>query len=455
MNVNKYLVLLNVCIGIFMSTLDGSIVNIANPTIASEFGIEMSDIQWVVTAYMLVVTATMLFFGKLGDKIGGQRIYRSGFLLFALGSLLCTQATTLHFLISARIFQAIGGSMLMATGIGIVSNAFPPEERGKALGLTTTVVGLGNISGPSIGGLIIAHFHWSMIFYINIPIGIIAFLLGIKLLPPQPINKEIKSFDFPGIVFFALSTVLLLININSLDNLKVLPLLLMILVFSALIIRETHFKHSFLDLILFRDFDFSFGNFIALFSYMSQMAMTFLLPFFFQNLWKFPTTESGLMMSISPVCMAITAPLGGSLSDKLGSRKVLLFSFAATTVGFIGLSFLSENSPIALPIISLMVLGTGFACFGAPNNSSILTHVPPQKQGYGGSFIATSRNLSFAMGTAFFSWLFTWANNKNALTMNEVSAYVCASGFTYRITALITVIGFILTFFFFEKKNSK
>ena len=453
--VNKWMILTIVSIGIFMSTLDNSIVSIANPVIASELHIDLHQIQWIATAYMLVVTSTMLFFGKLGDRIGGQHIYGYGFLIFALGSFFCSQSSTLFSLISARIFQAVGGSMLMATGIGIVSNAFPSDERGKALGITGTVVGIGNISGPAVGGFILAQFHWSMIFLINIPIGIAAFLLGLKYLPKQPLNKEIKSFDLPGILLIAQAASMLLINLNQLSHLQVLPLILLSAAFAGLLWREKHFKQSFLDLALFKNYNFSFGNCISIFSYMPQMSMTFLLPFYLQDLWQYSALKAGLVMAVSPICMAVLAPAAGALSDKWGSRKLLLCSFAAAALGFAGLGFLQADSPLACMIIPLILLGIGFGCFGSPNNSSILAGVPPHKQGYGGSFLSTVRNLAFAMGTAFFSWFFTWMQSVYSPGNDFTAAYVSASNLTYQLSALLSLLGFVLTFFFFNHKNKE
>ncbi|HNX93474.1 MAG TPA: MFS transporter, partial [Syntrophomonas sp.] len=171
----KWQALLIVSIGIFMSTLDGSILNIANPSIAENLGVNMQQVQWIVTAYMLVVTASLIFFGRWGDKLGSDRIYSAGFLIFAAGSFLCSLSSSLILLIAFRIVQALGASMMMATGMGIISNTFPQEERGKALGLTGMVVGLGNMSGPGLGGFLVANYSWPVIFLINVPIGLIGF----------------------------------------------------------------------------------------------------------------------------------------------------------------------------------------------------------------------------------------------------------------------------------------
>ena len=146
----------------------------------------MKEVQWVSIAYMLVITATLLFFGQYGDRIGGQKVYAYGFLVFTGGSLLCSLSSALSYLVASRIFQAFGASMMMATGAGIISNSFPPEEKGKALGLTSSMVGIGNMAGPVVGGLVLAHWGWPYIFLINLPLGLLGFYLALKHLPSSP-----------------------------------------------------------------------------------------------------------------------------------------------------------------------------------------------------------------------------------------------------------------------------
>ena len=247
----KWKVLIVVSIGVFMGTLNGSIVNIANPTIAEVFSISMTEVQWVVTVYMLVVTATMLFFGKLGDKIGSHRLYVVGFAVFSLGSLVCGLSQSFPMLIGARIFQAIGGSILMATGLGLVSNAFPQEEKGKAIGMVGAVVGVGNLSGASIGGLLLQSFSWQSIFYLNVPVGILGALLGIFFLTPQQKNNEIKGFDLPGILLFASATTVALLAINNQGGHGVFLGLGAAILLILLILWEKRSKEPFLDMPLF------------------------------------------------------------------------------------------------------------------------------------------------------------------------------------------------------------
>ena len=220
----KWQVFFVVAIGILISTLDGSILNIANPSIARELNIQIETVQWVVTAYLLVITSSLIFFGRLGDKKGSNKIYTWGFLLFTLGSLGCSLSRTLLLLIAARMFQGIGASMMMATGIGIVANIFPVGERGKALGLTGTIVALGNMLGPSLGGLLLAKFQWPVIFLINIPIGLIGFYLGYKYLPAEPLNQAGKNYDVSGTLLLAATATVMILAPSSSQGINIMLL---------------------------------------------------------------------------------------------------------------------------------------------------------------------------------------------------------------------------------------
>lgn len=434
-----------------MSTLDGSILNIANPTIAADFKINMSQIQWVVTAYMLVVTATMLFFGKLGDKVGSNYLYTLGFFIFTIGSFLCSISNSLVTLILSRIFQAIGASILMATGLGIVSNAFPANEKGKAIGITGAVVGIGNMSGPVIGGILLEHFGWPSIFIINIPIGIIAVLLGIKFLPKPILDEQNKSFDIPGLLLFASCTTLILLAMNGEGNTKWYLGVVAIIAFLFLVLREVKFEQSFIDLPLFKNRNFTVGNIIGIACYFPQMAVSFLLPFYLEQLKNLSPMMAGSVMTVHPLIMVLIAHIAGSLSDKHGAKNILTVSFSFMTVALVGMALLKADSPLYLLILCLVIFGFGLGSFSSPNNSSILADVPPQKQGYGGSFLATVRNLSFALGTAFFSSFFAQRLTYHQKSTSHTLAYVSASNQSYWIAAAVCFIGLILTIFFMKK----
>lgn len=446
---HKWQVLWVVSIGIFMSTLDGSILNIANPTIAHNLQVSMQQIQWVVTAYMLIITSTLIFWGRLGDQIGSTRIYRNGFLIFTIGSFLCSMATSLALLIIFRLIQGVGASMMMATGIGIVSNAFPDQERGKALGLTGTVVGIGNMTGPSLGGFLVAHYDWPLIFLINVPIGILGFILATKYLLGSETKVKtqpgLTGHDLPGTLTFALAVSLLVYSLSTAPNIQIPLFLVSLGLLPLFLFMEKRVTRPMLDLELFKIKEFVYGNAMAMVVYTTQTSVFFLLPFYMELMLDFPASFSGLLMTIPPVTMALTAPLAGSLSDKVGSSKILSFSLALLSCSYIVFSSLSAEISLLKLISGLALLGLGMGMFGSPNNSSILGSIPKEKAGYGGGFIATVRNLSFAVGIAGSVSIFSIILAASQRHLPYTPAYIQASHNIYLIAAGITITGLIFS----------
>ncbi len=441
----KWQALIVICVGIFMSTLDGSILNIANPTIARSMSVSMQQVQWVVTAYMLVITATLLFFGKLGDQKGSSKIYTYGFLVFTIGSFLCSLASALQFLIAARIFQAIGASMMMATGIGIVSNAFPAKERGKALGITGSIVGIGNMTGPSLGGLLVAQFSWPVIFLLNIPIGLAGFILATRYLPVDSPASGQAQFDLRGNLLFALAATLLLLGLSQSASINYNLFFLGILFLLLFILVEKRHPYPLLDFHLFYIKNFTYGNIMSFLSYATQTGAIFLLPFYMDKLLHLSPATSGLIMTITPVSMALTAPLAGNLSDKIGAPRLTSAAFLLMSCGHIILSTLSANYDLPRIAAGLLLLGIGMGSFGSPNNSSILGSISKEKAGYAGGFIATVRNFGFALGIAASVSTFTILFNHKLQGLPYMLAYTGASAWVYRINAAICLLGLLLS----------
>jgi EmrB/QacA subfamily drug resistance transporter len=441
----KWQVFIIVSIGIFMSTLDGSILNIANPTIAKSFQISMQQVQWIVTAYMLIITASLIYLGRLGDQIGSDKIYAAGFIVFTLGSLLCSISPSLALLIVSRLVQGIGASMMMATGMGIISNTFPPQERGKALGLSGMIVGLGNMTGPSLGGILVAHFAWPVIFLINVPIGLLGFYLALRHLPQQARNQDLHGYDLPGTLLFALTIGFFIYALAGAANISITLLLFALMFILAFYYIEKKSRQPMLDLELFKIKNFVYGNIMGLGIYVTQTTVFFLLPFYMESILALSPTFTGLLMTITPVSLAITAPLAGNLSDKIGSRKILSVSLLTTTSAYVVFSTLNGHLSLFKLICGLALLGIGMGMFGSPNNSSIFASIPREKAGYGGGFIATVRNLSFAVGIAGSVSIFSIVLSISQKTMAYKNAYVHASNTVYLIAAGITLMGFIIS----------
>ncbi|SHG55775.1 drug resistance transporter, EmrB/QacA subfamily [Thermosyntropha lipolytica DSM 11003] len=437
----KWQVLSIVNIGIFMSTLDGSILNIANPTIAKSLSVSLSQIQWLVTSYMLVITATLLFFGKLSDQVGRHKIYAYGFLIFASGSLLCSLSRSLLFLIGARIIQAIGASMMMATGMAIVSTAFPANERGKALGFTASMVGIGNMTGPSLGGILVANFPWPVIFLINVPIGLIGFYLAQKFFLPAKINNNRQKPDIGGTIILSLSLVLFLLALSPEAEKRSLFLIISLFLFFLFILLERKISNPLLDFELFYNKNFVFGNLMAMLAYTTQTSVIFMLPFYFENILYLSPAYSGFLMTIPPIIMALTAPIAGNLSDRIGAMPLTSISFGMLSAAHTVFAFSILNRNLSLTIIGLIILGIGMGSFGSPNNSSILGSVPPEKSGYTGGFISTVRNFSFSLGIASSVSIFVFIFNHLPSSLTYNLAYAKALHYVYMISAAINLLG--------------
>ncbi len=441
----KWQVLGIICAGIFISTLDGSILNIANPIIAESFSVTMNQVQWVTTSYMLVITATLLFFGKYGDQVGSQKVYAYGFLFFTGGSFLCSISPTLHYLIASRLFQAVGASMMMSTGVGIISNTFPAGEKGKALGLTSSMVGIGNMTGPVIGGVILANFGWSSIFLVNIPIGLIGFYLALKYLPAQPLNPERGHYDMVGMLLLALGSVLLLLSLSYDSAAAPIIAIIAIVMLISFYIYERNQVQPLLDFALLRIKTFFFGNIMIFIAQMSQIWVIFLIPFYMEDVMQFSPQLMGLYMTIPPVCLAITAPLTGSLSDRIGPGRLTSIGLFLMTLSHLILSTLSSGSSTLKITTGLLLIGIGMGFFASPNSSSIFRSIPGEKAGYTGGFTATTRNFSISLGIAASASIFTMLINTQQQLFTPDIAYMKAVGMVFRISAFITLCGLFVS----------
>ncbi|MDR3542887.1 MAG: MFS transporter [Desulfosporosinus sp.] len=408
----RWYILATTSIGTFMSTLDSSIVNVALPTISGKLHTDLSIIQWVVTAYLLTISSLLPVFGRIADLFGRKRVFSWGFLIFTLGSALCGLAPNIWFLIGMRILQAVGASMLMANSAAIVTANFPSKERGRALGLTGTVVALGSLTGPALGGILVGLLNWRSIFYINLPIGILGYLSAQIILPLDKPQDNNETFDFAGALLFTFGMTSLLFAVNNgqdwgwssspiLSGLLLGTLLLVLFFYT-----ELRVHNPMINLALFKIRPFFIGNITGFLSYVAMFANTMLMPFYLQHVLNYNPTQIGLLMTAFPLTMAIASPLSGQASDRIGPIVLTTSGLFVTALGLLYLSTLTTTSLYwqIIPGLSLMGIGTGL--FQSPNNSSVMSSVPPAKLGVAGGINALVRNVGMVIGIAFSVSLF-------------------------------------------------
>ncbi|HWJ02691.1 MAG TPA: MFS transporter [Verrucomicrobiae bacterium] len=408
----RWFVLANVSLGTFMATLDSSIVNVALPTISSQLSADLPTVQWVVAAYLLTISSLLPVFGRIADLFGRKKIYSSGFLLFTLGSLLCGISNSIWFLVSMRVIQAIGAAMMMANSAAIVTSVFPPKERGRALGLIGTVVALGSLTGPALGGILVGLAGWRSIFYLNLPIGIIAYIAAQIVLPRDNPNQAKESFDFAGAFLFTLGMITLLLGISNghdwgWTSLPVLSALLLgVLCLGMFIVTESKVKHPLIDISLFRIRAFWAGNLAGLLSFVAMFSNTMLMPFYLQHILGYNPSMVGLLMTSFPVVMAVVAPVSGHISDRTGPVILTTGGLVTSALGLLYLANLTATASAWQVIPGPVLMGLGAGMFNSPNNSSVMGSVPPPKLGVASGINALVRNVGMVSGIAFSVSLF-------------------------------------------------
>ncbi len=401
----RWLILFTVLSATFMATLDGSIVNVALPDMSAKLNVSMAGIEWVVTSFLITIAATILIFGRLGDIKGKTKVFRFGVVFFTLGSLLCGFTNSLPVLVAARVIQAIGAAATMATNQGIITQVFPQNERGKALGVLGTFVALGAMAGPPIGGMIVSAMSWKYIFLINVPIGIVVFILTIKIFPKSNTMLN-EKLDVKGAFLFTVATILLFgaivqgQTIGYNNPIMISAFVIAIIAFIVFIRIEGQMELPLLQLKIFKNSLFSISIICAFISFVAISASNIILPFYFQDSLKLSPASTGFFMMVSPIVLAVVAPFSGYLSDKVGSEILTLIGLVLTSLGLLLISTLNETSSIIMLMMYIVIMTIGNGMFQSPNNSLIMSTVPKDKLGIAGSVNALTRNLGFVMGTS-------------------------------------------------------
>lgn len=398
----RKIVLVAVIAMTFMATLDSSIVNVALPVLSEKLNVTISAVEWVIASYSIIICSTILFWGRLGDIYGKSQIFQFGTILFTVSSLLCGLSNSFIVLILCRFLQGIGASAYMANNHGIITELFPKESRGKALGVLVTAVAIGNMVGPSIGGMILSIFDWNYIFYINVPFGIGVFILGLRFLPKG--QKKHEHLDILGAILqFAVTllffgSLILSQQIGRSNPYIMVCIGISIILVILFIFVEKKQPQPLLDLDIFRNLKFSINLGCALTSFICIASSSILIPFYLQNALKLSPFHAGLFMMLSPLVLAICSPIFGSISDRVTSEKVIFIGLLVLSLGFFLMSRLAETSPVILFAIFVAIMAIGQAIFQPANNALVMSTCSKNKLGIVGSVNSLVRNLGQTVG---------------------------------------------------------
>ncbi len=405
---SKWRVFLLVGVGVFLCTMDSSMVNVALPSIMRTFTAPLIHVQWVVLIYLLTITVSLLIWGVAADRFGRERIYLIGTGVFAAGSLCCAVAPSLAVLIGLRFVEGLGAAMMMAAGPAIIREAFPRGELGKGLGLVGIATSAGLMSGPVISGLLISFLSWRMIFVVTVPISLLLLLGGLQQFignKREATSSHRRQFDARGALLWALLVVSFILYAHFLPRIGVAYALLggggLVLLLMIFIRAEQSRSAGILPLHLFGKRYYYVGLLTAATSFGSLFVVLILMPFFLEYLRGLPADLVGLVMTAVPLTLCVVSPVSGMLYDRFGGRLLTTAGLAMSCGALVSLAFIEADTSLVTMCIRLAVLGMGQSMFLAPNTASLLTRISDEDAGVTAGLLATARNLGMLAGAAF------------------------------------------------------
>lgn len=444
----KSKILMCVVIMTFMSCIDGSIVNVALPLIARDLNVTMAQVEWVVTSYLLIISVLVLLNGRIGDIKGKNKVFKFGILVFTIGSICSGFSKNLVLLIASRVVQGIGASCTMAVNMGIITGIYKEGEgRGKALGISASAVALGTMIGPSIGG-ILASIRWDLIFWINVPIGIINLILANKVLEKDNIKIE-EKIDVRGTIAFGFFIVSLILSVTKgefvgyTNKYILFGFLISIIGFIIFLYLQKTVKSPVLDLKLFKNKLFSTSILCNFLTFIGLSSVTIILPFYLQDVLKMSTLHAGFFLMIYPLVLGIVSPYSGKLSDKLNSKYIATIGCLILSIGLILLGTVKENTSLFQVAIYSGIMGLGNGLFKSPNNGLVMKEIKKSQLGIAGSVNALLRNVGMVFGITLSTTLLY--NRMSHMIGYEVSNYVPGRNdvFIYAMDIVFLTTGFI------------
>ena len=413
---NPWLILFVLCGAVFMLLLDTTIVNVAQQKIKVALGADLSEIQWILDSYILAYAVLILSFGRLGDVFGRKKLFIYGMGIFTLASALCAGSTLISqvtgippaaALIGARVLQGVGGAMMMPQTLSLITVAFPPQKRGSAMGVWGSVVALGAVLGPIIGGWLVTNFAWEWVFLINVPIGIAAILATVAIVPESVDPFASGRVDWGGILLSGTGTFALVyaaIEGNAFGWTS--PIILgsfaaAIVLLSLFVWWEARADDPMMKLELFAIRNFSVANVLALATSFGMLGVFFPMTVFLQGALGLSPLEAGLAMLPNGLVLMFVAPTAGRLSDKIGARWILVTGLSLMAVGIVAM--IRQISPDATQwsfVLPLTITGVGMGMTFAPMTATAMRQVPPRIAGSASGILNTTRNLGQVLGIA-------------------------------------------------------
>lgn len=439
----KKVILLVACLASFLVPFTGSSITVALPAMAAQFNADAVTLGWITSAYIVSVALFIVPFGRLADIHGRKRIFLLGVLIFTIASFSAALAPDAGFLIAARFVQGIGGAMLFATSVAIVTQVFVPGERGWALGITIATVYAGLSAGPFMGGLLTDHFGWPAIFLVNVPLGTVTIALTLKGVSHEWADAAGEHFDLIGSLVYGIMLFCGISGMLMLPETTGVVLIVIAGCVAAVFVRwEKRCASPIFDPAIFTgNRTFLFSNIAAMINYGATFSVAFLLSLYLQYIRGFSAETAGLILVAQPVIQTFFSPLAGRISDRTEPRLVATTGMGITTLGLASFIFIRPDTPLYAIIGGLVVLGFGYSLFSSPNTNAIMSSVTSRQLGIASSMNAMMRSLGQVLSMAIAMFCFSIFMGTSAITPSLYPALLTSTTTAFLIFTFLCILG--------------
>ena len=422
-----------IVIGTFMAVMDGTIVNVSLPKMISVFNSSTTAAQWIVTAYMLTLGIVMPISGYLGDRFGYKRVYSTALLVFVIGSFLCGAAWSINSLVAFRVFQALGGGIMQPLGMAILYQNFPREKMGMVLGIWGISMMLAPAIGPTLGGYLVDYLSWRLIFFINVPVGIVNLFMAQARLKETPLIKE-HNLDVVGIITSAIGFFCLLLAISEGNNYGWTSPYIVVLLFVAaftltiFIYNELHHDEPIMDLRLCKNYVFSISLVVSSIISIGMFAVVFLIPLLLQSILGKTAVLTGLILFPAALASGVVMPLAGRIFDRYGARSLVMGGVVVLIITTYMLHGINAMTPVSVIVFWLVMRGFGMGFSFMPSTTAGMNTVPPHLVGRASALNNVIRQIASALGISMFTSIFT---SRQSIYLADLAANINVSSNEY------------------------
>jgi len=438
----------------FVTAFSTSAITVALPSIAEQFVIDAILLNWLATSFLLAIAIFSVPFGKLAGKFGLKKFFIIGVIFFILGSLGSALSFSAYALMFFRVVQGIAGAILNVAGFAMLTEALPPQERGRGIGITISSVYIGLTLAPVLGGILTQNFGWQSIFYVVIPFLFVPLALALFKIPQEWVTGRKDPFDFVGAIVYGFGILLFMYGFTILNQILGIAITIVgIALLIGFVLWELRQKFPVFHVEFFKNTTFSSSTLAALISYLATFVVVYILNYHLQFIRGMDPQTTGLILIVTPALMAVLAPFSGNLSDKVNPQKLSAIGMGFVTVAVFILIFLDANTPLYVIIISMVLQGIGYGIFSSPNTNSIMGSVPRKFASLASATVSTVRVIGQTMSLGMLTVIFAIVMGSVPIIPKFYPLLIQSSQIAFIISTVLCVVAIMASLFGIKSMN--